>query len=133
MRDAVSTLVLDSAGLSGWIAQDRKIAGLLQAFYELGADPVVGANTIIEVTHARVNARRLDWVLSRVRVEPVTEQAARAAARLLKGAGLHGHKYAIDATVAEMALRQPGPVVMLTSDVDDMSRLCGGKVGLIGL
>ncbi|OII66637.1 MULTISPECIES: DNA-binding protein [unclassified Streptomyces] len=133
MRDAVSTLVLDSAGLSGWIAQDRKIAGLLQAFYELGADPVVGANTIIEVTHARVNARRLDWVLSRVRVEPVTGQAARAAARLLKEAGLHGHKYAIDATVAEMALRQPGPVVMLTSDVDDMSRLCGGKVGLIGL
>ncbi len=34
MKDAVSTLVLDSAGLSGWIAQDRKIAGLLQAFYE---------------------------------------------------------------------------------------------------
>ncbi len=36
---------------------------------------------------------------------------------------LRGHTYAIDATVAEMALRQPGPVAILTSDVDDMARL----------
>ncbi|MDH6625061.1 6-pyruvoyl-tetrahydropterin synthase [Streptomyces sp. LBL] len=51
----------------------------------------------------------------------------------LEAAGLHGHKYAIDATVAEVALRQPGPVVMLTSDVDDMARLCGDRVRLIGI
>lgn len=51
----------------------------------------------------------------------------------LKAAGLHGHKYAIDATVAETALRQPGPVAVLTSDVDDMSRLCGDRVRLIGI
>jgi hypothetical protein len=52
---------------------------------------------------------------------------------LLKDAGLHGHKYAIDATVAEAALRQPGPVAMLTSDIDDMARLCGSHIHLIGL
>lgn len=67
-------------------------------------------------------------------MEPVTEQTAKeAAARLLKAAGLHGHKYAIDATVAEVALRQPGPVVVLTSDIDDMARLCGSQIGLISL
>lgn len=71
--------------------------------------------------------------LSRVKVEPVTENAARASAELLKAAGLHGHKHAIDATVAEMALRQPGPVVILTSDVDDMARLCGERVRLVGI
>ncbi|CAL9544809.1 hypothetical protein SUDANB32_04310 [Streptomyces sp. enrichment culture] len=65
------------------------------------------------------------WALSRVRVEPVTEQATGAAAELLEAAGLHGHEYAIDATVAEMALRQPGPVAVLTSDIDAMARLCG--------
>ncbi|MFF0685162.1 hypothetical protein ACFYUG_03535 [Streptomyces albogriseolus] len=63
----------------------------------------------------------------------MTEQAARAAAELLKATGLHGHKYAIDATVAEMALRQPGPVAMLTSDIDDMARLCGDRVRLVGV
>lgn len=63
----------------------------------------------------------------------MTERAAKASAELLKAAGLHGHKYAIDATVAEMALRQPRPVVMLTSDTDGMSRLCGDRVRLVGV
>ena len=99
----------------------------------MAADLVVCANTIVEVMHARVNTSRLNWVLSQVKVEAVTEQAARAAAALLKQAGLHGHKYAIDATVAEMALRQPGPVAMLTSDIDDMAKLCGSRVLLIAL
>jgi hypothetical protein len=129
----VETVVLDCAGLSAWVAQDRKVAALLQVFSEFESDLVVGANTIIEVSHPGVNMPRLAWVLSRVKVEPVTAQAAKAAARLLKDAGLHGHKYAIDATVAEAALRQPGPVAMLTSDVGDMSRLCGNRVQMIAV
>jgi predicted nucleic acid-binding protein len=127
------TFVLDSEGLSAWIAEDRKVTTLIQVFYEQEALPAMSANTIVEVMHGRTNLRRLDWLLSRVKIEPVTEQSAKAAARLLKDTGLHGHKYAIDATVAEMALRQPGPVVMLTSDIDDMARLCGERVRLIGL
>jgi predicted nucleic acid-binding protein len=129
----VETVVLDSEGLSAWIAQDRKLLAMLQVFHDMGADLVVGANTIVEVSHAKVNLPRLNWALSRVKVEPVTEQAAKAAAELLRAAGLHGHKYAIDATVAEAALRQPGPVSVLTSDIDDMAKLCGNRVQLIGL
>lgn len=68
-----------------------------------------------------------------MKVEPVTEQTAKAAANLLKTAGLHGHRHAIDATVAEVALRQPGPVAMMTSDVGDMSKLCGNRIRLIGI
>ncbi|WP_372478451.1 DNA-binding protein [Streptomyces daghestanicus] len=129
----VETVVLDSEGLSGWIAQDREVLAVLQVFHALGTDVVIGANTIVEVTHARVNPHRLRWALSRARVEPVTADAAKASAELLKAAGLHGHKDAIDATVAEMALRQPGPVALLTSGLDDMSRLCGGRVQLTGI
>lgn len=129
----VNTVVLDSEGLSAWIARDRKVEAKIQVFYERGADHVISANTIVEVMHDKVRLPRLDWILSRVKIEPVTEQSAKAAARLLANTGLHGHKHAIDATVAEMALRQPGPVVMLTSDVDDMSRLCGDEVRLLSL
>ncbi|WP_182877976.1 DNA-binding protein [Microbispora sp. H10670] len=129
----VETVVLDSQGLSAWIAQDRKILAIFQVFHSMGADFVIGVNTIVEVSHARVDMPRLHWVLSRVKVEPVTESAAKRSAELLKATGLHGHKYAIDATIAEMALRQPGPVTMLTSDIDDMARLCGGRVRLIGI
>ncbi|GAA2660556.1 hypothetical protein GCM10009864_29620 [Streptomyces lunalinharesii] len=46
-------------------------------------------------------------------------------------AGLHGHKYAIDVAVAEAALRQHRPVVMLTSDIDGMVKLCGDRVRLV--
>lgn len=133
MSTHIETVVLDSQGLSAWIAQDRKVLAMLKIFHEMGADLVTGANTIVEVSHARVNLPRLAWALSLIKVEPVTEAAARAAARLLKEAALHGHKYAIDATLAEAALRQPGPVAMLTSDVDDMAKLCGDRVRLISL
>ncbi|MGW5673884.1 DNA-binding protein [Streptomyces sp. NPDC003860] len=133
MTERFETVVLDSQGVSAWLTQDREVLAMLHVFNTMGADLVVGANTIVEVAHARLNEARLNWTLSRVKVEPVTEQAAKGAARLLKQAGLHGHKYAIDATVAEMALRQPGPVAILTSDVDDMARLCDGRVRLIAI
>ena len=133
MSGHIETVVLDSEGLSAWVAQDRKVLAMFQVFHDMGAGLVVSANTVVEVSHARVNLPRLQWALSRVKVEPVTEAAAKAAAQLLKGAGVHGHEYAIDATVAEAALRQPGPVAILTSDVDDMTRLCGSKVRMIGL
>jgi hypothetical protein len=129
----IETVVLDSEGLSAWIAQDRKILAMFQVFHAMGADLVIGANALVEVSHARVNLPRLRWALPHVKVEPVTERAAKASAELLKATGLHGHKYAIDATVAEAALRQPGPVAILTSDVDDMARLCGDRVRLIGI
>ncbi|MEU1787752.1 PIN domain-containing protein [Streptomyces sparsogenes] len=133
MNTHLETVVLDSQGLSAWVVQDRKVLAMFQVFHEMGADLVVSANTIVEASHSRVNLPRLNWALSRVKVEPVTEQAAKAAAELLKSAGLHGHKYAIDATVAEAALRQPRPVAVLTSDTDDMARLCGDRVRLIAL
>ncbi|MFJ8040250.1 DNA-binding protein [Kitasatospora sp. NPDC096147] len=133
MSVRIETVVLDSQGMSAWIAQDRELLAMIKAFHSMGAGLVIGANTIVEVSHARANTARMNWVLSQVRIEPVTEHAARASAALLKQAGLHGHKYAIDATVAEMALRQPGPVVMLTSDVDDMARLCGDRIRLIAI
>jgi hypothetical protein len=133
VNEHVETVVLDSQGLSAWIEQDRKILAMFQVFHAMGADMVIGANTIVEVSHAGVNMPRLRSVLSRVKVEPVTKAAARASAELLKAAGLHGHKHAIDATVAEVALSQPGPVAMLTSDVDDMAPLCGDRVLLIGI
>ncbi|MFI6402696.1 PIN domain-containing protein [Streptomyces sp. NPDC050548] len=123
----IATIVLDYEGLSAWTAQDRKTAALFKALLHSEANLVVSANSIIEATHAGTNMPRLNWALSRVKVEPVTEQLAKAAAKLLKDTGLHGHKYAIDATVAVTALNQPGPVAILTSDVDDLTKLCGGQ------
>lgn len=94
---------------------------------------VISALAIIEAVHARTNKSRLNWLLSGLRVVPVGDEEARAAAKLLMNAGLHGHKYAIDAAVAEAVLRQHRPVVMLTSDIDDMAKLCGERVRLVAV
>ena len=58
---------------------------------------------------------------------------AKEAAQLLEDVGLRGHTRAIDAMVAVTALHQVPPVVMLTSDVDDMTLLCGGRVRLVAV
>ena len=130
---SIESLVLDSQGLSSWIDRDRKMMRLLEQAERDGADLAISAATIIEVSYGGVDSARLNWLLSRIRVEPVTKESARRSADLLKKARLHGHKYAIDAMVAEVALRLSGPVVVLTSDVDDMAKLCGRRVRIVGL
>jgi hypothetical protein len=47
----------------------------------------------------------------------------RAAGELLGRTGMSGHRCALDAILAVVALGQPRPVVLLTSDTDDMLRL----------
>lgn len=126
-------VVLDSEGLSAWIRRDRAVMAMLQEFNDMGADLVISANTIIEVAHPKAGMSRLNWLLSQVSTEPVTKQAAKAAAKLLADAGLHGHRHAIDATVAQAALRQSAPVAIVTSDAADMGSLCTRRVHVIAL
>nr|MDT0665040.1 hypothetical protein [Micromonospora sp. DSM 115978] len=87
---------------------------------------MTSATTLIEAWHPRVDRARFAWSLSRLVVEPVTETIAKTASSLLSDAGLHGHKYALDAALCAVALNQQRPAVVLTSDPDDISRL-GGK------
>ncbi|MDR1711502.1 MAG: hypothetical protein LBR58_06595 [Propionibacteriaceae bacterium] len=90
-----------------------------------GAVFVASANTIIELAGSR--ARSMAWALSSVDVIPVTRDRAINAAALLRERGLSGHTYALDASVAEVAVSSPGPVLVLTSDVPDMKLLTGGR------
>ncbi|MFE7947983.1 DNA-binding protein [Streptomyces sp. NPDC057426] len=127
------TLVLDSEGFSKLLADDETVVALVAEARSRGMEAVICALTIIEAVHSRTNKDRLSWLLSGLRVIPVGDEEAKAASALLMGAGLHGHKYAIDAAVAEAALRQQRPVVMLTSDIDDMVKLCGDRVRLVAM
>jgi len=65
------------------------------------------------------------WVIRRRigPVVPVTAAIARRAGELLGTTGLSGHRCAIDAVVAATALGLERPVVVLSSDPDDMSQL----------
>ncbi|MFF6789615.1 PIN domain-containing protein [Streptomyces filamentosus] len=123
------SLVLDSEALSLLLRNDRGMAARIEASRQAGVPVLVSALTIVEAVHGKTDLARLKWVLSRLRVEPVSQEDPLTAVELLQEAGgLHGHKYAIDALVAALALRLPAPVIVLTSDRDDWSKLCGKRV-----
>ncbi|MFJ4832063.1 type II toxin-antitoxin system VapC family toxin [Streptomyces sp. NPDC088747] len=125
------TLVLDSEGLAKAVLRDRTVSGWLALARADDLRVITSAVTLVEVIHPRINRPALEWTLSRLVIEPVTEPIARHAASLLADAGLHGHKYAIDAMLSATALAAPGPVTVLTSDPEDLAMLCSGSVTVI--
>ncbi|MEU4063719.1 PIN domain-containing protein [Streptomyces wedmorensis] len=127
------TLVLDSEGLAKAVLRDRQVTDWLAVARAEDLRVVTSAATLVEVMHPRINRAALEWTLSRLVVEPVTDAVARQAAALLAEAGLHGHKYAIDAVVAATAIGAPGPVTVLTSDPEDLLALCRGRATVIAI
>ncbi|MEU9173971.1 hypothetical protein AB0D34_40455 [Streptomyces sp. NPDC048420] len=51
----------------------------------------------------------------------------------MRNAALHGHKYAIDSVVAASALGYSGSRIIVTSDLDDMTMLCGDAVRCVSV
>ena len=127
------SVILDSEGLARAVLRDREVMEWLALAREDDMRVVTSAATLVEVVHPRIRKPALEWTLSRIVVEPVTESIARVAIGLLSDAGLHGHKHAIDAMLCATALASPGPVTALTSDPDDLARLCHGRVTVIKL
>ena len=127
------TLVLDCEGLSKLVSDHESVVAMVAEARKRGMEVVISALTVIEAVHRRTDKSRLAWLLSGVRIVHIGDEEARTASAMLINAGLHGHTYAIDAAVAEMALRQRRPIVMLTSDIDDMTKLCGERVRLVAV
>ncbi|MGW4634854.1 PIN domain-containing protein [Nocardia sp. NPDC004415] len=126
---ATRSVVLDSQAFSLLLKQDRAMTARIEATRRAGIPVRVSTLTIVESVYGKTDSARLAWLLSRIRVEPATQDDALLAVELLRDAGgLHGHKYAIDALVAAMALRAPAPALVLTSDRDDWQKLCGHRV-----
>ncbi|MEW2129059.1 PIN domain-containing protein [Streptomyces sp. NPDC005435] len=119
-------LILDSEGLAKAVQRDREIHEWLTAARDADLPVITSAAVLVEVIHPKINASAVKWTLSRLSVDPVTQAVAQSAAALLRAAGLHGHEYAIDAMVCATALRHPGQVTILTSDVEDIGLLTAG-------
>lgn len=117
------TLVLDSEGLSKLATGDPRVRAYLETAGVRGARVVVSAITLVEVLRGGSRDAAVHRVLSRIATVPVTPELARAAGELLGATGLSGHRCAIDSVLAATALIMARPVVLLTSDPDDLNRL----------
>ncbi|HEY3646374.1 MAG TPA: PIN domain-containing protein [Streptosporangiaceae bacterium] len=120
---AAGTLVLDTEGLSKLAVGDARTRGYLDSARKRGAQVAVSAITLTEALQGGPRDAAVHRVLSRIIVNPVTEGIARRAGELLAATGLSGHRCAIDAVVAATALGAERPVVLLTSDPDDLNQL----------
>jgi predicted nucleic acid-binding protein len=122
-RGVGGTLVLDAEGLVKLANGNPLAVSLVRDTYEADAEVVTSASALAEVLRGGPTDAPVHRVLNNVTVFPIGQQQGRAAGELLGQAGLSGHRCALDALLAVVALAQPRPVVMLTSDIDDMRRL----------
>jgi len=122
--------VLDCEALSLAVRGDRTMIGWLDLAARGEADVVTSPMTLVEAYDGRTTEQRWDWVLSRVKVADLGREEARRARRLLADTKSHGHKYAIDAMLAVVALSQRGQVTVFTSDVDDLEKLLPDRIVL---
>ncbi|MEU5161831.1 PIN domain-containing protein [Streptomyces sp. NPDC020875] len=120
--------VLDSEALSLAVRGDRMMIARLRLAADGEAEVVTSPMTLVEAYDGRTTEQRWDWVLSRITVAEIGKDEARQARRLLADAGLHGHKYAIDAVLAVVARQRKGQVTIFTSDVDDLERLVPDRI-----
>ena len=117
------TLVLDAAGLTKLARGHPLAVALARGTYRTQASIVTSASTLAELLRGGPRDAPVHRILADVTVVPVGPQEGRAAGELLGRTGLSGHRCALDALLAVVALAQPRPVVLVTSDIDDMRRL----------
>ena len=120
---AGGSLILDSEGLSKLARGDQRARGYLETAIARRARVAVSAITLAEVLRGDKRDAAVHRVLSRITIMSVTPEIARRAGELLGATGLSGHRCAIDAVVAATVLTMERPAVLLTSDLDDLSRL----------
>ncbi|TXR96377.1 hypothetical protein EAO73_33210 [Streptomyces sp. col6] len=123
--------VFDSEALSKAIRGDRELTALLKAAPGLDIPVITSALTTLEAWDPREGSRQAlwNWALSRIRVVHTDDQVIIMARDMLREAGLHGHKYAVDAVLAAVAGREAArgaQATVFTSDTDDMRQLLAG-------
>jgi len=122
-RVADGALVLDAQALVKLAAGDQAVRALVQTAHQRYDNVVTAASTLAEVLRGGAGDARMHRILQRLTVASIDQAAGRKAGELLGAAGPPGHRCAVNAMLAAVALAQPRPALLLTGDPDDMARL----------
>jgi hypothetical protein len=102
---------------------DKVALSLARDAHDANGSVVTAASTLVEILRGEPRDAAVHRVIRRITVASVDQQVGREAGELLGRVGLSGHQHALDALLAVVALGQPRPVVLLTSDPGDLGRL----------
>ncbi len=129
--------MLDNEGVSK-AAIDRAMFARLKVAYEDGHRVLTSAAILTEILRGTSRDAEVRRVLARVAIEPVTETIGQRAGYLIGAAGMSTQQ-AVDAMVvataieqaeqAEAADRAPS-VLIVTSDLPDLTKLAAGRPGI---
>lgn len=127
-------MVLDSEGVSK-AATDRAMYVRLKVAYDEGHRVVTSAAVLAEILRGSGRDAGIHRVLARVGVEPVSEAIGRRAGQLIGAAGMSSAQ-AVDAMVAATAIEaaeqaeaadRTASVLVVTSDMPDLTKLVAGR------
>jgi predicted nucleic acid-binding protein len=131
-------MVLDNEGVSK-AATDRAMFARLKVAYDDGHRVLTSAAILTEILRGTSRDAEVHRVLARVAIEPVTEEIGQRAGHLIGAAGM-STRQAVDAMVAATAIGQAEQaesadrvpsVLVVTSDVPDLSKLVAGRPGVV--
>lgn len=134
---AAGVMVLDNEGVSK-AATDRAMFARLKVAYEDGHRVLTSAAILTETLRGTSRDAEVRRVLARVAVEPVTEAIGQQAGLLIGAAGM-STRQVVDAMVAATAIEQAEQaeaadrvpsVIIVTSDLPDLTRLVAGRPGV---
>ncbi|MET9058328.1 hypothetical protein ABZX99_11005 [Streptomyces antibioticus] len=99
--------VFGCEALSRAVQGDREMTALIKAA-RLDIPIITSDLTTLAALDPRETSRQAlwNWTLSRIRVVHTDDQVIAMARGMLTAAGLHGHKYAIDADLAAVSGRE---------------------------
>lgn len=123
LRGRIGALVLDADGLVKLADGNSRAVSLAKDAYEANAPVIIAASTLTEVLRGGPRDAPVHRVIHRIEIASIDESLARRAGELLGRVGVSGHTHALDALVAVVAMDQPRPAVILTSDTEDMKLL----------
>jgi predicted nucleic acid-binding protein len=115
--------VLDAEGIVKLSVGDERASELFEAARRHRGQVVTAATTLVEVLRGTARDAKIHRILSKITIVSIDAGHAKQAGLLLGQVGLSGHRCALDALLATVALEQPRPVILLTSDPNDMRKL----------
>lgn len=122
-RGVVGALVLDADGLTKLAAGDLTARAHFETAKRYRRHIVTAASTLAEALRGGQRDAGMHRILKDVEVIGIDKQFGRTAGELLGKTGLSGHRCALDALLAVVAMAQRRPVVVLTSDPRDLEKL----------